>query len=333
MTRDKSYQTPSRWDLPPQTETALPAYSTYDDGQPPPAQSPPAVQAQTSYPTAEEEKSRSQGSNIPVSISSSPKIVEVPSGASSDSQGFRGLRIPSKRRYVTSGFPYPSVLAEHDVSIRDWSLFTSEITEAAQLHGGDWAVAVGAGVGAFCVSGVLIGWMGFFPAVVIPALLAGDATRRRLEVKNLETSVQSGALQSSLAHWNKDFFASRGLMVVVESPRKPSDFGEVELLSEGDDPTVSYLQDTAGATKDLLQNRGFGAKGQPKQDRCLRKMCCKTEKWEKKLQAKQEKHGKRAEHRASKKGRIVIIPLDQAKLDETQQTIIAGHDSSAKEGL
>ena len=113
-----------------------------------------------------------------------------------------GLQVPSRSRKVSSGFPFPDILNNYDVSPQEWSTFTSEITRAAQLTSKDWSITVGGGVATFLALGIFIGWLGFIPAYVV-----GEHLRRSTETKRLRAAKDSGDLEAKLLNWNQTTFA------------------------------------------------------------------------------------------------------------------------------
>lgn len=71
----------------------------------------------------------------------------------------RGLQIPTRSRTVTSGFKYPQVLSQANVSEEDWSAFTSEIKQIAKMDARQWSTTIGKGVGTFAAGGLLVGFL------------------------------------------------------------------------------------------------------------------------------------------------------------------------------
>ncbi len=145
-------------------------------------------------------------------------IHEQPRGADPSTQSLsRGLQVPSSHRKVSSGFPYPDILSTYGISPKEWSNFTSEITQAAQLSNRDWSITVGAGVATFAASGILIGWAGLIPAVAVGHLL-----RCSKEHKNLRAARDTGDLETQLLRWNETTFAPRGFLVRLDLPGEES---------------------------------------------------------------------------------------------------------------
>ena len=215
----------------------------------------------------------------------------------------RGLQVPTHSRLVTSGFPYPDVLGAHDVSPADWARFTAEITAAAHLTAGDWALSLGGGTGTLLVAGLFVGWFG-----LIPAYFVGRRLHERLEQRNLELAKTAGPLEQQLLAWNEDFFAPRGLLIRLDLPGDHAGLDAADM-----DVYNSWGKGRGGRCG------GGGARAWKMNDRCAAKM----EKHRAKIEAKMTKHEAKIEHKMAKhedklrrmvgrKGRIVIIPINGA---------------------
>lgn len=186
----------------------------------------------------------------------------------------RGLQVPSCRRKVTSGFPYPDMLSQHGISAEEWSRFTSEITKAAQLTSKDWTVTVGAGVATFCASGIFLGWLGLIPAWVV-----GHHLRRLAENKNLRTARDVGDLESKVLQWNQTTFAPRGFLVRLDLPGDWA--GDLDRM----DVFRPKKRGAWGGCGSRCGDRSRGARKAEKQIQCIKM-------------------------RTAKRGRIVIVPLN-----------------------
>ena len=169
----------------------------------------------------------------------------------------RGLQIPSKTSYVTSGFPFPQTLELAGVSKDEWSRFTEEITSHAKMSSSQWVTAIGSGLGIGLVGGVVIAWLG-----IIPAAIVGHNIRKKREKENLRTADESGALAQCVRRWNESYFQARGLAIRIDLPGDATDI----------DMDIARKKDTS-----------FGG-------------------------------AESAHRKASKRGRIVVMPL-QAGLD------------------
>lgn len=222
---------------------------------------------------------------------------------------FQGLQVPSSRSIVSSGFPYPDMLKAYDVSPREWSTFTSEITKAAQMSSKDWTLTVGASTATFVASGVFLGWLGLIPAVFV-----GHHLRRVTEHKNLQTAKDSGDLESKLLRWNQTTFAPRGFLVRLDLPGEQSDDLErMQVYS-----SKKWRGKCGGARKARAGT------------------CCTRGRWANKA----EKKAECSKQKTAKRGRIVIVPLQGRSYTTTtmqvpQEAEIVGQNpaSTAEKGL
>jgi hypothetical protein len=100
-------------------------------------------------------------------------------GYASESILQRGLQVPTRSRLITSGFTFPDILSQCDISEDQWSNFTQELTKEAEMTPVQWTTTVGKGFGTFVVGGIFFGFLG-----VIPAAIAGRKVRQSNEEKN-----------------------------------------------------------------------------------------------------------------------------------------------------
>lgn len=192
----------------------------------------------------------------------------------------RGLQVPSKFQTVTSGFKYPQLLASCNVSKEQWSNFTGEVKSLAKLDGSQWLTTIGAGAGTWLVGGLLIGWLALIPAAVI-----GQKMRKNREHDNLLAAAEGGLLATCVQRWNTTYFNSRGLTIRIDLPGQASDMSEMDLST---------------SKKFKRQLSGKSAPTEKKQARCERKEL-------------------RSRTKAAKKGRIVIIPLNETTLGAARE--------------
>ncbi|KAE8383821.1 hypothetical protein BDV26DRAFT_287237 [Aspergillus bertholletiae] len=130
----------------------------------------------------------------------------------------RGLQIPSKSAYPTSGFVFPPLLAQYDITPADWERFTSEIMTTARLSGKQWTTAVGKGLGVMVIGGLMVGFLGAIPAYYV----ARRAQRNREEMNMI---IGSKELRAVIDRWNGELFEPRGVLIRVDLP-----FEEVEQM-------------------------------------------------------------------------------------------------------
>ncbi len=201
-------------------------------------------------------------------------------GHATESVLTRGLQVPSKFQTVTSGFKYPQLLASCDVSKEQWSSFTGEVKSLAKLDGSQWLTTIGAGAGTWLVGGLLIGWLALIPAAVV-----GQKMRKSREYDNLLAAAEGGLLATCVQRWNTTYFNSRGLTIRIDLPGQASDMSEMDLST---------------SKKFKRQLNGKSAPTERKQARC-------------------EKKELRSRTKAAKKGRIVIIPLNETTLGAARE--------------
>lgn len=213
-----------------------------------------------------------------------PDIYEQPRGDGISAPVlFRGLQVPSSRRTVSSGFPYPDMLNTYGITAQEWSNFTSEITQAAQLSSKEWTVTVGASVATFCASGIFIGWLGLIPAIVV-----GHHLRRSAEHKNLRTAKDTGDLETKLLRWNETTFAPKGFLIRLDLP--------------GDDSSDVDDMDVYAPRKGRCGSRCGGTR------RARAGLCGNSGRWAEKA----EKRAACSKRKTERRGRIVIVPINRA---------------------
>lgn len=209
----------------------------------------------------------------------SSNIYERPLGDSTSTPVLsRGLQVPTSRRKVSSGFPYPDMLSNYGISREEWGAFALEITKAAQLSSKDWSVMAGASVATFVASGVFIGWLGLIPAFVV-----GQQLRRSAEHKNLRAARDVGDLEAKLLRWNQTTFAPKGFLVRLDLPGdESSDLDQMDVYTP----------------KKWDRKCGGG-----------RHACAGSRNREGRWAKKAEKRAERSKRNTAKKGRIVIVPI------------------------
>ncbi|KAB8279195.1 hypothetical protein BDV30DRAFT_72598 [Aspergillus minisclerotigenes] len=148
------------------------------------------------------------------STSTSPTIT--PQNLAPETLLTRGLQIPSKSAYPTSGFTYPPLLTQYNITPTDWENFTSEVITTAKLSRKQWTTAIGKGLGVMVVGGLMVGFLG-----AIPAYYVARRAQRSREERNM--IVGSGELRDVIERWNGGFFEPRGVLIRVDLP-----FEEVE---------------------------------------------------------------------------------------------------------
>lgn len=156
----------------------------------------------------------------------------------------RGLQVPSRSATCSSGFDYPEELSQHQISEKEWSQFTQVIRDEAKLSRQQWTTVIGKGLGTLAIGGLMVGFFG-----AIPAVLVARHIRRRKEKRNL-VSAMEGEQGERLAHhissWNENFFQPRGLLIRVDLPNELlEDMKNMDLHLEGFDQFDPRARDRA----------------------------------------------------------------------------------------
>lgn len=138
----------------------------------------------------------------------------------------RGLQVPTRHHSPTSGYPYPEVLFRARVTPGEWSVFTRDVRKHASLSKSQWAATLAGGC-SFAILGSVV--MGGF--AVIPAAIYGTRMRKVRERLNFAVADSSGALAQCVARWNKLYFRDRGLAVRVDIPGRSRDMEQMDLSS------------------------------------------------------------------------------------------------------
>ena len=126
----------------------------------------------------------------------------------------RGLQIPTRISYITSGFRLPRALCDAGVEQARWAAFTREVTAYGSMSKSQWATLLGCS----CAVGLLVDC--FLPPcgllVFVPVFT--HKKRRDKESENFRTALASGGLQLVTEKWNRILFEPLGLQVLIEPP-------------------------------------------------------------------------------------------------------------------
>ncbi|RAO72452.1 uncharacterized protein BHQ10_008464 [Talaromyces amestolkiae] len=235
----------------------------------------------------------------------------------------RGLQIPSKTSRLTSGFEYPSVLgSNYNITKEEWETFTHEITESAKLSSSQWSTVIGAGLGVMAVGGMMLGFFGAIPAVMVArrrratqesknlARAMGyppQATEDRKQAEEEEIGEKETALSLKISEWNEKFFQPRGIMIRIDMPY------DISAVEDGIDVTTTGTTTTSGGKK--KSSLRFPSPVSSRQGSVSSSASIADD--------KSERAKKRYE--ASQRCRIVIIPINQ-RPDSliSQATTLAG---------
>lgn len=279
--------------------------------------SPKTPASASSYATAEQEKAQLQAqfgkpqelrsAEMPAPQSYVPPQPGQGLGHASEALLSRGLQVPTSSRMLSSGFPYPEVLEKYGVSTVQWDSFTAEITGAAKMTPSDWMVAMGGSAGTFLAAGLFIGWWAIIPAVVV-----GRSIQHKRETENAGKARDMGELEAKLLQWNQDVFAPRGLLIRLDLPGERYDIGKMDVFQGDKDRSGGGCggrrREAADAGAATYTRCGIGSwrgtgSGNDK----------KMAKYQKKMEKNARKAAKREEkvrNKIVKRGRIVILPLN-----------------------
>lgn len=191
----------------------------------------------------------------------------------------RGLQVPSRFGHITSGFRYPIPLMMAGITQAEWSLFTSEIKQHARLSKSQWAITIGGGFCTLFVGGIFITWF-----ALIPAAFVGHHMRKDREHLNMRMAFEYGALNRFLDRWNESLFNPKGLLVRIHIPGTSDGFMAMDISSS---KLLSYHQanESFPIASEMLEHASMWDQKDPiTADRALKK--------------------------ASRKCRIIILPLD-----------------------
>ena len=136
----------------------------------------------------------------------------------------RGVQIPSRTSYVTSGFRLPPSVKQAGVARAKWSAFTEDIRQHASLSLSQWGEITGSGFSILVVGGLFISWF-----AIIPASFVGHHLRRHREQQNMHRAYHYGTLNLCLNEWNKLYFIPRGLIVAVNLPGQDHGLMQMDL--------------------------------------------------------------------------------------------------------
>ncbi|KAB8233213.1 hypothetical protein BDV23DRAFT_169087 [Aspergillus alliaceus] len=179
----------------------------------------------------------------PSDTSTLEETFPAPQNLKSESLLTRGLQVPTRSAVPTSGFTYPPLLSQFDITAADWDKFTTEVITTARMNRKQWTTAVGKGLGVMAIGGLMVGLVG-----AIPAYYVARRAQRSREEKNM--ILGSEELRGVVERWNQGFFEPRGVLIRVDLP-----FEEVEQME----------------MMDVLDGKGRDAKGERKRDNEARK--------------------------------------------------------------
>lgn len=217
-------------------------------------------------------------------INSEPESNDVRLDDARDCPLTRGLQVPSRITYITSGFKYPSILYRAGISLDEWKAFTSQVKSHASLSIKQWTVTVGSGLGLGLIGLPALGFV-----ALVPVGLLGHKMRKKQEHRNFKRADEYGFLSQCVEQWNVSLFNAKGLAVRVDIPGNVNGMAKMDVSST---KLFKYRQKS-----DLGLSR-FGLTDEGAQGKKIRRY--------------QRKEG-RARRKAALKGRIVIIPMFQER--------------------
>ena len=205
----------------------------------------------------------------------------------------RGLQIPTRISYITSGFRLPPTLCDAGVDRARWKAFTREVKGYGSMSKSQWASMLGINLAV----GIIVDFVvpGAGQLVVVPVL--NHKGRRNKERDNFRVAFASGGLQMVAEKWNRELFEPLGVQVRIEPPNcfVAKDMSTMDVSSS---KLFKYQE-----KKGLHSSSTSGC----------------SEFADKKAMKYAGKEGK-YRRRAARKGRILIFPFqpgtNQAKVDE-----------------
>ena len=205
----------------------------------------------------------------------------------------RGLQIPTRISYITSGFRLPPTLRDAGVDRARWKAFTREVKGYGSMSKSQWASALGWSFAVGLYVDCFIAPLGSL--VVAP--VCSHKKRRNKERENFRVAFASGGLRLVAEKWDKILFEPLGLQVRIEPPNH---FGARDM-----------------ATMDVSSTKLF--KHQEKKGVYSSSTGGLSESADKKEVRYEGKEGK-YRTKAARKGRILILPIQpetiQAEVDE-----------------
>ena len=126
----------------------------------------------------------------------------------------RGVQIPTRVSYITSGFRLPRALCDAGVDRARWAAFTREVTAYGRMSKSQWATVLGCS----CAFGLLVDCVLPLSGQLVLAPVVGHKKRRNKEQENFRIAFASGGLQLVTDRWNKILFEPLGLQVLIEPP-------------------------------------------------------------------------------------------------------------------
>ena len=127
----------------------------------------------------------------------------------------RGLQIPTRFSFITSGFRLPPTLCDAGVDRARWKAFTREVQGCGSLSKSQWASVVGITYGVGLFANLFIAPWG---QLVVAPVFAYKRQRDK-ERENFSVAFASGGLQLVAENWNRILFEPLGLRVYIEPPK------------------------------------------------------------------------------------------------------------------
>ena len=138
----------------------------------------------------------------------------------------RGLQVPSRTCYLTSGFKYPLVLRSAYIGKTQWTAFAHDVKKYARLSSGQWMTVIGGGVGTSILTFCYLGGIS-----IIAGTLMAHKLRKEKEYLNFMMADHNGALSRCVDWWNEHVFMERGLVVRVDVPGHAHDMEYMDVSS------------------------------------------------------------------------------------------------------
>ena len=145
------------------------------------------------------------------------------------------LTIPTKKYFLSSGFPYHSSIFHLGISPDNWTRFSDGIVQATKLSLTQQSLAWTSGI-----SAGLVGVSAVPPFGAAAGVFAGKAVYDKTVLKNVRQGLEQGKLGEVLKRWNEDFWREKGVVVKLVVKQNKHQIGE-EGSSSGQDCSKKKL--------------------------------------------------------------------------------------------
>lgn len=136
------------------------------------------------------------------------------------------FEIPTKNDSLSSGFPFHPRLYDLKVTHDQWSLFSSDLVNAAKLTLSEDFLSWASGITAGTITSPFLFVLG-----PVAGYYTGRLVHRKTVVKTVKERLgQEGDIRSVLRRWNKDTFEEKGFQAWLELPLDPKQLNKDEVM-------------------------------------------------------------------------------------------------------